>query len=139
MALVEIDMRPILEGLQRATADIKADAAQIIALTAQRLRSDLQRTYRRGPTGHLQSWITVRLAPRQGSDPILRTWQVRAFAPHVHIYERGTRERFDATRHNARRGRSPAHGEILARLASQHRREMVQAIARRLQADRRIV
>lgn len=138
MALVDMDLAPIWLALRQAADAIKTDAAQVIAETAHSVRRDLQGLYPVGPTGRLQRWITVRMAPRQSADPILRAWQVRAYAPHVHLYERGTRERFDPTRQNARRGRSPAHGEILARIASHHRREMIARIARLLDRDRRL-
>lgn len=58
---------------------------------------------------------------------------VRVLAPHVHFYEEGTNERFDATRPNpitgrgARRGAGPAkpgHGPIFVQTIEMERRRM---------------
>lgn len=138
MADSVIDAREIWQALQRASLALRQEAADLVAQAARRLGERVRAAYPRGPTGRLRGQIVVSLAPRQSSDPVLRTYRVRAFAPHVHIYEHGTRERVDPTRRNARRGRSPAHGPIFARLAADTRRSLIAAIGSVLARERRL-
>ena len=115
-------------ALEQVTDDIKREIVSLIEIAPQTVKSRVQSAYPVGKTGVLRSRVFV-TQPRgfstSGSGVPIPVKLVRATAPHVHIYQEGTRERFDATRKNARRGISPRHGRIFEAIAAQTRAEML--------------
>jgi hypothetical protein len=98
----EFTARAFREALSRATAEIKAVVGVRADRAASNLTSALQALYPQGKTGRLRRGVVKRKASNGiGSF-------VRSNAPHVHFLEGGTKERFDSTRGNARRGRVTA-------------------------------
>jgi hypothetical protein len=103
-----------MQALERASDGVKRQATGEAERAAYRLVGVLQTFYpvRDGriktgfPPGELRRRVGVQAVPGIG-------YRVRSYAPHVHFYEGGTRERFDSTRQNARRGRAPAHNVFI--------------------------
>lgn len=94
----EFTARAFREALAKATAEIKAVVGARADRAATNLVSALQALYPQGKTGRLRRGV----ARRKASNGIGSF--VRSGAPHVHFIEGGTKERFDSTRGNARRG-----------------------------------
>jgi hypothetical protein len=101
MAETEFSTRALIVALSKASEDIKARVSQRADWAASSLVSVLQSRYPQGKTGNLRRGVTKRKAFTFG-------FIVRSAAPHVHFIEGGTKERFDNTRKNARRGRMKA-------------------------------
>jgi hypothetical protein len=97
----EFTARAFREALSRATAEIKAVVRARGDRAATNLVSALQALYP-NKTGRLRRGVTRRKSS-SGTGSF-----VRSGAPHVHFIEGGTKERFDSTRRNARRGRVTA-------------------------------
>lgn len=112
----------LARAMERATDEVKDEVDLYFAEAAVGLRSRLRETYHRR-TGNLQDRISVTAGRSAPGAPKLRSRLVRASSPHVHIYQKGTRQRHDATRGGANRGKSPAHGPIFQAAAAQSRRE----------------
>jgi hypothetical protein len=98
----EFTARAFREALARATAEIKAVVGARGDRAATNLASALRVLYPQGKTGRLRQGVVVRKAS-SGIGSF-----VRSNAPHVHFIEGGTKDRFDSTRGNARRGRVTA-------------------------------
>jgi hypothetical protein len=97
----EFTARAFREALAKATAEIKAVVGARGDRAATNLVSALQALYP-NKTGRMRRGVVKRkVSSGIGSF-------VRSNAPHVHFIEGGTRERFDSTRGNARRGRVTA-------------------------------
>jgi hypothetical protein len=96
----EFSTQRLRDAIARATAEIKAKVLQRQDQAASSLFSVLQSRYPR-KTGALLRGVRKQKARTSG-------FIVRSTAPHVHFIERGTRNRFDNTRKNARRGRVKA-------------------------------
>lgn len=101
MAEPEFSTRALISALSKASEDIKARVYQRMDWAASSLVSVLHSKYPQGKTGNLRKGVTKRKASTFG-------FVVRSAAPHVHFIESGTKERFDNTRKNARRGRMKA-------------------------------
>lgn len=141
MASFDFDTAALVAGLERASLDIKREVGTLLEEAALGTQRDVQAAYPIGPTGRLkrQVYLTQPRSFSTSGDPSIRPRQVRAAAPHVHIYQGGTRERFDATRSNARRGVSPAHGPIFERLAASNRSRFFAQAQSVLERSREIV
>lgn len=128
MATSDFSAASIARLLDRGSDDLKREAVQVIETSAVTMRDRVQQRFAVGRTGVLRGRVFVS-SPRgyttTGQGVVIPTRVVRATAPHVHIYQEGTRERFDATRKNARRGKSPRHGRIFERTAIEVRTAMV--------------
>jgi hypothetical protein len=98
MAETEFSTRALIQGLDKASAEIKARVLDRMDRAATSMVSILHAKYPKGKTGNLRKGVTKRRASTFG-------FVVRSTAPHVHFIEQGTRERRDPTRKNARRGR----------------------------------
>jgi hypothetical protein len=141
MAKTEFTAAALGRAWESATADIQRQIVRLIEGAAVTLRSRLQRDYPEGPTGNLRSRISIsqpRSFTSTGTGVNIPTKVVRASSPHVHIYQSGTRARYDATRANAYRGISPPHGKILERDAAEVRGVML-AMAEQIVNRRREV
>lgn len=90
-------------ALQALPEEMKAKADFIVTKYASIARNEIQGGYPRGPTGNLQSRVTVTAnAGRRVSAVSI----VKSTAPHAWIFEHGTVNRI--TRKGARRGKMPA-------------------------------
>lgn len=98
MAETEFSTRALVLALDKASADIKAGVLSRMDQAATSLVSILHAKYPLGKTGNLRKGVTKRKASTFG-------FVVRSTAPHVHFIEKGTKDRRDPTRKNARRGR----------------------------------
>lgn len=97
MAQAEFSTRALISALDKASAEIKARVLERMDRAASSMVALLHAKY---PikTGSLRRGVTKRKASTFG-------FVVRSSAPHVHFLEKGTKERRDPTRRNARRGR----------------------------------
>lgn len=122
------DLEEFSRALQRASDDIKREVGALVPAAASEAKDLVQAAYPLGPTGNLRRMVRVG-TPRRfistGAGGFIPTKQVTAFAPHVWIWQEGTVERFDSTRKNARRGRSPKHGKVFEAIAAQTRAKMM--------------
>lgn len=98
-------MDALIRGLDRLGDSVKVEAASIVRSTAHLMRATVRSKYPRG-TGVLQDRVIAEELTAAGGGASLR-WKVRSKAPHAHLYEEGTVERFLAS-NGARRGRMPA-------------------------------
>lgn len=126
MAIEEFSASAVIAAYQRAVEADQRRMATAMRVAAMAHFSAIGRTYPSGRTGTLSRRIGfIERNPT--------SWQVLASAPHVHLWERGTRRR--QTRAGLNRGVSPAHGEVFIPLAIRMRREAsrdIQAILNRL-------
>jgi hypothetical protein len=97
MAESEFSTRALISALDRASNEIKSRVFGRMDRAASTLVSVLHAKYPHGKTGNLRKGVTKRKASTFG-------FVVRSVAKHANIIE-GTKERFDNTRKNARRGR----------------------------------
>lgn len=116
-------MGELIRGLERMGAHVQTEASSIVRTTAQVMAARVRGQYPRRATGNkagaLQDRVVVEegrgqfLASRRGGGGVGGTfvgslrWKVRSKAPHAHLYERGTVERYLAS-NGARRGRMGA-------------------------------
>ena len=136
---LEMDVTPLVQGLQAAGEDVKRACALAVAEHAERAASRIAGEYPVGPTGNLRARVYTRKGHARGSyssDVEGTAYTVFSRAPHAWIYNHGTDERFDNTRQNAKRGRMPAN-PVLPRVMSDVRRELYQAAQRIVDEDRR--
>ncbi|MGE0363368.1 MAG: HK97 gp10 family phage protein [Vicinamibacterales bacterium] len=102
-------MADLISGLGRLGDVVQTEAASIVRSTAELMRARVRARYRRR-SGVLQDRVVVEAGTRGGRSSTggssLR-WKVRSRAPHAHLYEEGTAERFTAAT-GASRGRMPA-------------------------------
>jgi hypothetical protein len=112
-------------ALDTVTAEIKREVGQLVIGAANVAHSRIKSAFPVGPTGNLRRMVTVTQPDHNSSGmPVMR---VRATAPHVWIWENGTRQRRDNTRGNANRGASPAHGKVFEAISAQARSRMLMA------------
>ena len=133
----DFSVSDLARAMDHASDEIKREVAGLVDAAAYRTQSRVQAAYPVGPTGTLRSRVIV-TQPRRFQGGPVPPRQVRATAPHVHIWQEGTRDRFDATRGNAYRGRSPRHGRVFEAIAAQERREMLQRAEDLLRKDREL-
>ena len=130
MAGVDFSVAELARALERASDDIKREVGALVVQAAHTHQRLVQQAYPVGPTGNLRGRVIV-TSPRgystTGSGVPIPTKVVKATAPHVHIWQEGTKPRFDPTRGNARRGVSPRHGRIFERLAVETRTDMLRS------------
>jgi hypothetical protein len=101
MAETEFSTRALRDALSRVSETLKTRVHERMDRAATSLVSVLHGKYPQGKTGNLRKGVTKRKASTLG-------FIVRSAAKHVHFIEEGTKERFDNTRKNARRGRMTA-------------------------------
>lgn len=137
----DFSVAELVQAMDRASDEVKRDVSRLIDSAAETMVSRLQRTYPQGPTGNLRGRIFV-TQPRQFSTTSTGTpvpvKRVRATAPHIHIWQEGTRERFDPTRANARRGKMPRGGRVFEAVAADERGRMLRAMQDVLDRHREI-
>lgn len=130
MATTEFSAAAIAKAIESVSDDIKREVVRLIEGAAVTTRNRVQQAYPVGPTGNLRRMVHVSSVSRYtttASGVPIPVKRVRASAPHVHIFQEGTGERVDATRGNARRGRSPRHGRIFEGIAAEVRGVMLRA------------
>ena len=133
MAANDFSVADLSRAMERATDDFKRTVGGLIEAAPHTLQGRLQSIYPQGPTGTLRRRITISSGqPRASSGTPVAVRKVRATAPHIHMWQEGTRDRFDSTRANASRGRMPAGGQVFERTAGQVRREMLNKAEREL-------
>lgn len=93
-------MQELIAGLGQLSATVQAEAGDIVLGAAVTMSSDVKREYGTGPTGNLAARVVVEKAGP------LRV-KVRTKAPHAHLYEFGTVQRFTHGT-GANRGTMPA-------------------------------
>ena len=128
MAQIEFNAEAIGAALRQASAQVQQEVGALIQPTALRVKTRVQGAFPIGPTGNLHDRVSVsqpRLFMTTATGQNIPIWQVRATSPHVFIWEEGTRDRFDATRKGARRGRSPRHGKVFEAISAQEREQML--------------
>jgi hypothetical protein len=101
MAETEFSTRALRDALSRVSETLKTRVLGRMDQAASTLVSVLHAKYPQGKTGNLRKGVSKRKASTFG-------FVVRSTAKHVHFIEDGTKERFDNTRKNARRGRVTA-------------------------------
>jgi hypothetical protein len=101
MAETEFSTRALRDALSQVSEALKTRVLGRMDQAASTLVSVLHGKYPQGKTGNLRKGVTKRKASTFG-------FIVRSAAKHVHFIEEGTKERFDNTRKNARRGRVKA-------------------------------
>lgn len=139
MAQIEFSEEAVRAALYQASAEIQDKIGALAVVAANTAKDRVQGAYPIGPTGNLRRQVFVsqpRTFTTTATGQPVPVWLVRATAPHVFIYQEGTKERFDSTRKGARRGRSPRHGRIFEAIAAQTRGDML-AQAQRL-LDQRV-
>ena len=125
---IDFSAEAISAALRTASAEVQDKIGALALVAAHRAKDRVQAAYPIGPTGNLHERVFVsqpRTFTTTATGQPVPVWLVRATSPHVFIWQEGTRERFDATRKNARRGRSPAHGRIFEAVAAQEREQML--------------
>jgi hypothetical protein len=135
------DLAEFSRALQHVSDDIKREVGALVPAAANRVKDRVQAAYPVGPTGNLRRMVRVGQPARfisNGAGDFIPTLQVKAFAPHVWIWQEGTVERFDSTRRNARRGRSPKHGKVFEAIAARTRAGMLNQAQAILDRPRKI-
>ena len=123
-------MADLIRGLGRLGEHVQVEAAAIVRSSAQIMATRVRGRYTRR-TGVLQDRVITEEMGRGQSAASLR-WKVRSKAPHSHLYEEGTVERFVAST-GARRGRMPARPTFVpeaVRTRERMREELIALVAR---------
>lgn len=124
-------MAALINGLQRMGEHVQTEAAGIARSTAQIMAARVRPKYARR-TGTLQDRVVVEEMARGDGGAAALRWRVRSRAPHSHLYERGTLERFVAST-GARRGRMPARPVFVpeaVRARGRMHQELIALVAR---------
>ena len=141
MAQTDFSTAELAKAMDTATDDVKREVSVLIDRAAHMMVGILQQRFPVGPTGNLRRQVRV-TSPRAyattSTGQALQARLVKASAPHVHIWQEGTRERFDATRANARRGKMPKGGRVFEKSAVDSRAEMLRAAQSLLDRNRNI-
>jgi len=119
----DFSVADLQRSMERATDDIKREMTGLLESAAHSMLNRVQQRFQAGPTGNLRAM--VRITTKSAAIGTIPAQKVRATAPHVHIWQEGTGERFDATRSNARRGRMPAGGRVFETAAAETRANML--------------
>ena len=134
--MADLSVAELQRSMSLATDDIKREMGGLIDSAAHSMLNRVQQRFPAGPTGNLRAMVRVSSsAPSLGTIPGKK---VRATAPHLHMWQEGTRERFDATRSNARRGRMPAGGRVFETAAAETRANMLRRAQDMLNRNREL-
>lgn len=127
MAGPDFSVRDLVRGLETATTEVKRAVADLVQVAALLVESQTRAAYPLGKTGILRQRIVAKAGSKRAPDAsgVQLTWYARAFAPHVHMIESGTRDRRDPTRGNAFRGHVQARGPIFIPIAAHQRARML--------------
>ena len=132
----DFSVADLQRAMERATDDIKREMGGLIDSAAHSMLNRVQQRFPAGPTGNLRAMARITAsAPSVGS---ISGKKVKATAPHIHMWQEGTRERFDATRGNARRGRMPAGGRVFETAAAETRANMLRRAQDMLNRNREL-
>ena len=123
-------MAELIADLSHLGESVERETAQVVQRAAEEMGAELQRRY---PSyeGVLRRRVVVESRPSPAGGPVLR-WKVRSKAPHAHLYEYGTVQRFSGAT-GANRGTMPATPTFVP-AAVRARRRMIdglQALVRR--------
>ena len=130
----DFSVADLQRSMERATDDIKREMGGLIDTAAQSMLNRVQQRYPAGPTGNLRAMVRV-----QSSTPTLGTIpgkKVRATAPHLHMWQEGTRQR--TAYGDANRGRMPAGGRVFETAAAETRANMLRRAQDMLNRDREL-
>lgn len=130
MATEEFSTARLRAAIGKASEEIKAGVLQRQDRAASNLVSILQSKYPRGKTGNLIKGVRKQQASTSG-------FLVRSNARHVHFIESGTRDRFDNTRKNAKRGRVKAT-PIFVPAAARERAKYLGAVEQMLRVNKEL-
>lgn len=111
-------------ALRRTSIAVQQEASTLLRGAAESTKRDVQAAYPVGPTGNLRRQVFLTQPRSFGASAYgmpIPVVQVRAAAKHVHLYQRGTGPRYDATHGNAYRGVMPKKGDVFQAIAAQHR------------------
>ncbi len=133
----DFSVADLQRSMEHATDDIKREMAGLLESAAHSLLNRVQQRFPAGPTGNLRSMVRIS-TKSSASGGAIPAQKVRATAPHVHIWQEGTGERFDATRSNARRGRMPAGGRVFETAAAETRANMLRRAQDMLNRNREL-
>ena len=137
----DFSVAELSKAMETATDDIKREVSRMVDGAAVTMANRLRQRYPLGKTGNLSSQIFV-TSPRSftttSTGVAIPAKRVRATSPHVHIWQEGTAERFDATRSNARRGRMPRGGRVFEQTAAEVRGVMLRMAQDLLNQNREI-
>lgn len=142
MAGTEFSLRELVRALEGATAETKHAVADLVREASIATATQVAARYPLGKTGILRARVVARAGTKRGSfdsGGVNLTWYARAFAPHVHIIEEGTRPRYDPTRGNAFRGRGPQRGPIFIPIAATQRQQLLAQAAALLERSQELV
>lgn len=138
--MADFSVAELSKALETATDDFKRTVSGLIEAAPFTLKARLQAAYPMGKTGVLRSRIAISSGPpKAGTGAPVSVRRVRASAPHIHMWQDGTRERFDSTRKNAGRGRMPAGGDVFQRHAGDVRRAMLNQAQQELNRNKEII
>ncbi|MGE0460901.1 MAG: HK97 gp10 family phage protein [Vicinamibacterales bacterium] len=98
-------MADLIADLGRMGEDVQREAAGVVRSTAELMQAEVVRDYDEAD-GDLRRGVVVEPGRGVSADLALR-WKVRSKAPHAHLYEFGTVQRFTAGT-GANRGTMPA-------------------------------
>jgi len=141
MAQTDFSTAELAKAMDAATDDVKRDVGVLIDRAANMMVGILQQRFPVGPTGNLRRMVrstSPRAFATTSTGQSIAARVVKASAPHVHIWQEGTRDRFDATRANARRGRMPAGGKVFEKAAVDARSEMLRSAQALLDRNRNL-
>ena len=128
MAGADFSVADLQKAMESASDDIKREMGGLIDHAAHSMLNRVQQRFPAGKTGNLRAMVYV-TQPKSftttSTGVSVPARRVRSTAPHIHIWQEGTRERFDATRGNARRGRMPVGGKVFETAASEVRANML--------------
>ncbi len=141
MAGTDFSVADLVKAMETASDDIKREVGGLVDLAAQGMVNRLQQRYPAGPTGNLRAMVfntQPRAFATTSTGQTIPARRVRATAPHIHIWQEGTGQRFDATRKNANRGRMPAGGKVFEATAAEVRANMLRRAQELLNRNREL-
>jgi len=132
----DFSVAQLQKAMETATDDIKREMSGLIDSAAQSMLNRVQQRFPVGPTGNLRA--LVRVTASRPSVGALLGKKVRGTAAHIHIWQEGTRQRTDATRGNANRGRMPVGGRVFETAAAETRANMLRRAQDMLNRNREL-
>lgn len=120
--MAEFDVGAVVRAMEHATKATRAEVATLLRQAGDEFAADHMQSMPRGMQYRRQRRTGRALADslrRVVHNPLLTVFYNTA--PHLHLVEFGTRDRYDSTRKNAFRGRMPNRGQTFVPLAIRNR------------------
>ena len=140
--MTPFSLNDLARAIEHVGDDLKRAAGDRAQVAAGRTVTRAQAVYPIGPVhvrrGRRVGGGVLRRSVGRGDRSRPQAAVARVTAPHVHFYEDGTEERFDATRGNAFRGRMPAKGPLFVGIAIDERADMVRDLTHLVTQDREL-